>query len=430
MVRTISCIFIFATYLFLPLHSLAQEDSVVVSESRTEDLEFLVFEVLLNNPEIQAASYQMEVMEGKARQAGTLDDPELRYFREEMPGFRWNQAMIDRIELMQMVRFPTKLYAESKIAGIQAEHAHHDHLEKINEVLAKLKSVYYELWFVQQNTVLARENIRLMKQFSKIAETKYAVGDASQQDALKARVEVAKMENDLISLRQRELGAKAMLMAILNRAAQDTIGFAVIPEEVVFAPTLDTLKALAIVNRPMVKHDSLGIDENRSVVSLARQEYLPDLKFGLEYMSGPLFGTRTWTVSAGITLPFAPWTLGKASGRVQEAQAMTQRSIAIYNTTRNMVLSNVSELYYKAEASKRQLDTYRTRILPQAQHSLDASITAYQTGKTDFLMLLDAYRTLIELRMEYYMLRMQFEQTVAELEWAVGYQGVANLQSR
>jgi cobalt-zinc-cadmium efflux system outer membrane protein len=425
MVRTL----IFLSFnLLLLLDIRAQVDSIVIPHSQVEDLEFLVFEVLANNPDVQAATYQMEIMEGKAQQTGTLDDPELRYRRDEMPDFRWREPMFHRIELMQMLRFPTKLSAESKIGNIQAEHAHHDHLEKVNEVLAKMKSTYYELWFVQQSIALTQENVRLMRKFARTAETKYAVGEISQQDALKARVELAKLENEMVKLRQQELATKAMLMAILNRAAGDTVGFAVISEEVVFKPTLETLQGIALQTRPMLKHDSLGIDESRSMLSLAQQEYLPDFRFGVEYMRGPLPGTPAWTVTAGVTLPFVPWTLGKAGGRVQEAQASVQRSMAMYNASKNMVVSNVTALYHTVIAGKKQLETYRTKILPQAQQSLDASMTVYQTGKTDFLMLLDAYRTLVDLRMEYFMLRMQFEQSIAELEQAVGYQGVATLE--
>lgn len=413
-------VLIVITLLVSPLLLLGQTSSLTISESHSEDLQLLTIEALVNNPEIQAASARMDIMAGKTRQAGTLDDPELRYMREEMPDFRWSQAMYSRLELMQMFRLPTKLFLESSLAEIKEEHAHHDHLEKINEVLAKLKSAYYELWFVQQNISLLRENIRLMRQFSKLSQTKYSVGEASQQDVLKAQVEVAKLENDLTTLRQKELTAKAMLMAILNRAPSDTIGFAVIPEEVSFSVSLDTLQTLAFQNRPMLKHDSLGIRESETMLSLAKQEYLPNFKVGLQYVTIPVSGFQGWSVMAGLTIPFAPWTLGKASGRVEEANASIRRSTAIYNATRNMVIASVQELYYKAEANKRQLDTYRTRILPQAQQSLEASITGYQTGQTDFLMLLDAYRTLVELKMEYFMIRMQYEQTMAELERAVG----------
>ena len=395
-------------------------DSIIIPEPTVITVDFLIYEALMNNPEILAGLYQMDVMEAKVSQVGALDDPELRYMREGLPGFRWNEAMYSNIELMQMLRFPTKLATQSKLAEIRAEHAHHDHLEKINEVLARLKAAYYELWFVQQNIVLIRENTRLMKQFAEIARTKYSVGESSQQDVLKAQVELSMLSNQLISLRQQELSAKAMLMAILNRAPNDTLGFAIIPEEMISPAPLDSLLHFALLNRSMLKHDSLMISESSTELSLAKQEYIPDFKFGLEYVTGSVDNFRGWTVTAGITLPFAPWTLGKANARVEEASAAIKRSEAQYNASRNMVFSNVKDFYYKTEAGKRQLDTYRMSILPQARQSLSASQAAYQTGKTDFLMLIDSYRTLVDLTVEYFMVRMQYEQTTAELERAVG----------
>ena len=93
-----------------------------------------------------------------------------------------------------------------------------------------------------------------------------------------------------------------------------------------------------------------------------------------------------------------------------------------------MVASKIKDLYFKAEAGQRQLDTYRTVIIPQARQSLNASLTSYQIGRTDFLMLIDAYRTNVSLMTEYFMTRMQFEQTVADLERAVGVQYVSGLK--
>jgi outer membrane protein TolC len=87
-----------------------------------------------------------------------------------------------------------------------------------------------------------------------------------------------------------------------------------------------------------------------------------------------------------------------------------------------MVAGNIRDLYYKADAAKKQLDSYRQGILPQARQSLSASLTAYQNGATDFLMLMDAYRTQVNLTKEYFMARMQFEQAVTGIEREIGYQ--------
>jgi outer membrane protein TolC len=417
----------FTFFLLLPFPLFGQADSVLTPEKGTQDLQSLVGEALLNNPDIRAELHQIDANAAKVPQEASLDDPVFTYFREEMPGFRLNEAMFSKYELMQMIRFPSKLSAQSKLADIEVDHARQTHLEKINEVLEKLKSGYYELWGVQQNIALQHENARLLKQFIRIANAKYAVGEAAQQEVLKAQVELAKTENALVDLRRQEHGVKAMLMAVLNRSVQDTLGPATIPEDVVFRPSLETLQRIALENRPMIVHDSLDINQSRMMLSLAKQEYLPDLRLGVMYMDSPISGMNGWSVAAGISLPFAPWTLNKASGRVEQASAMIRKSEARYTATRNMVTSEVAELYYRIEALKQQLTNYRSSIIPSARQSLDASLAAYQTGRTDFLMLLDSYRTLVDLQMEYYMQRMQFEQTVATLERAVGYQQVAYL---
>ncbi len=411
--------YIFAFLLLVPLQLIAQ------GASDTLNLNDLVREALQNNPELKAFEYNRNMMEARVEGTGVLDDPELTYMRDEMPNFRWKDAMYSRIELMQMFPFPGKLSTETEIAEIAAEHAHHEHMEKANEVLAKLRSAYYELWFAQQSLALNRENARLLQQFTKIAQTRYGVGETPQQDVLKAFVEIAKLDNQLITLRQQELTMKAMLVALLNRSAKDTLGIAIAPNELVKLLTLDSLHSIAMRYRGMLLHDSLSVEESRKMLSLAKKEYLPNFKLGLEYVTMPLNSDfKAWTVSAGVTLPFMPWSLGRTSAKVEETTIGIDKARETLNNSRNMVRSNISELYFKAGSFKKQLENYSTVIVPQSQQALRASMMAYQTGKTDFLMLIDSYRMLVELSMEKLMLRMQFEQTIAEMKRAVGYAGI------
>ena len=394
----------------------------------TMQLDTLIAEAMKNNPEIRAALAEVDVMRARVSQAGTLDDPELKFMQEGMPDFKFNEAMFSRLELMQMIPFPTKLGVRKDMANIQARSAHSEQLEKVNEVLTKLKSTYVELWFIQQNIALAQENSQLMKQFLSIAQIKYTTGQVPQQDILKAQIEIAMIGNEQISLRQKELSMKAMLMSLLNRDDRDTITTAMMPVEVSFSLNLDSLLNYALHNRPMIVKDSLMIDESKTMLSMAKQEYLPDFKFGIERMTEPMGSFTGWSISAGITIPFAPWTLGKAGARVDEANAAIIRSNASYTSTRNMVSSNIKDLYYKIQSLNQQLDIYNSSILPQTKQSIQASLTSYQTGTTDFLMLIDAYRTLVNLSKEYFMTRMQFEQNVAELEREVGTQKLSDVR--
>src|SRR5260221_6493476 len=191
--------------LMAPVPALSQADSVVLGDSSVLNLSFLVAEAMLRNPEIQAALSEWDALEARVPQAGALPDPELKFMQEEMPGFVFNEAMYTHLELMQRVPFPSKLSARSEIASKLAEHAHHDHLEKVNEIIARLKKSYDELWFTQESMVLDRERSRLTGQMKSIAQVRYGGAEASQQDVLKAQVEQSMISNELISLRQQEL---------------------------------------------------------------------------------------------------------------------------------------------------------------------------------------------------------------------------------
>lgn len=384
------------------------------------ELDALIQEALSNNPGLRASRHQIEAIHAGSRRAGLLDDPELMYMREEMPGFRFNEAMFSRIELMQMVPFPSKIAKQSEIANIDTDHAHHEYAERELEVIKDLKSAYFEFWFSRQAVALNDENIRLITQLLQVAKTKFSTGDGALQDVLNATVELARAENKRNTLNQQEHSSRVMLNSILNRRLDDALGEAFLPDTVLPLPSLQVLQERALTRRPMLLHDSLVVEQQRLVLSLARQAYLPDMTFGLQYVTSPVGDFRGWSVRAGITLPFAPWVMGKASSRVEEATASIGKASEDLAASRAMVAASVADAYFKATSLKAQVESYNKVIIKQARQSLNASLTSYQNGATAFMAVIDAYRTLVDLSMEALMTRMQFEQSIAGLERNVG----------
>lgn len=164
---------------------------------------------------------------------------------------------------MQMVPFPTKLSTKREVAEIDADHAHHDHMEKEFEVLFRLKSAYAELWYIQQSIELTRRNGEVLEQAFAVVRSRYGTGSAGEEDVMKASVESARNENLVVSLRQRELSMKSMIMSILDRSVDDTIGIAVLPDSLILPVSADTLIEWGMEYRPMLQHDSLDLVEQK-----------------------------------------------------------------------------------------------------------------------------------------------------------------------
>jgi outer membrane protein TolC len=387
----------------------------------------VVAEVLRNNQEIESALQQMFVMDAKVPQEGVLPPPEFIYMREGMPGFRYDEAMFERFELMQMIPFPTKLGTKSSIAEIVADHAHHAHLEKVYEVVSRAKMAYAELWYARRALELSRGNSDLLSQIVTAARDRYSVGSGGLQEILRAELELEKNRNQSIDFRQREQSMNAMLASLLNRPPGDTLGATVYPDSVLFDYTIEQLEGKALHTRAMLMHDSLMIEEKLAMRSMAKQEIIPDFRLGIQYMRGPMDEFRGWTITAGVTLPFAPWAVGAVTGKIEEAESEVIKANAAFTASKSMVASEIRGLVFKARGQATQLESYRRAILPRARQSLEAGIAGYRTGKTDFLMVLDSYRMVSDMTMESLMLRMEYEQTVARLEREVGVTDLSRL---
>jgi outer membrane protein TolC len=400
---------------------------MLAQEKPKLELNELIDEALENNLELKAQSYQIEVAEAKVPQAKSLDNPELTFRLMEMQGLKPNEAMWANVELMQMFPFPGKLSSMGQAADIAARRSRQEYNEKSVEVIMRVKSAFYELWYIQKALVFNDENKKLLQQFIDIARLQYSVGKVTIQDLLKAQVELTKFENDRLTLEQKETGMLAMLAQLLNRNISEFVGQTSAPDTIQFNVDISQVQEAALKRCSRLRSDSLMVEQDREMLHLAKLEYLPDFKLGVEYVTSPMTGFRGWSLAAGVSLPFSFWTLGKANARLDEATASIKKSTAMYNDERNMLLSRVKDFYTKAVSLKRQYDLYRESILPQSEQALSATLTNYQTGRTDFLMLIDSYRMLVMFKMEFLMKRMEFEQTLADLEKEIGCRDIEDI---
>jgi outer membrane protein TolC len=394
--------------------------ALVAQAQEAEDLQFLIIEAIQKNPRIAAEVARMELMERRVPQASALEDPQVIYKLMEFPGTRFSDARYQNIELMQMITFPTKLWTKKTIAEIQAEHAHHDHLETILDVTAELKAAYAMLWAARTRLAINHENQRLLQQILQTAQTLYAVGKGTLQDVLKTNIELAKQQTLAAAIQQDIATAESMMRALLLRPADSPIGPIQLDSLKPITQKPETFIAYALANRPMLLHDSLSVLESDFMIRLMKQEYLPDFRVSLERVTMPTLGMKSWTIMAGISIPFAPWTLSKASARVQEATAERSMRTSLLNSSRSMVEAEIRKAYASVKALEQQVQSFERTVIPQTQQSLQALVAEYETGKTNFLMLIDGFRMYQDMKMEAIMARMHYEQERAKLERAIG----------
>lgn len=374
--------------------------SVMAAEAPRLNLKNYLGEVRDSNPEIAAASALSKVYAAKVEQAWLPMDPVLEFERMYAKGALGSGAAERNISIRQEFRNPYKSRLQKRAAAAESGYYLSRKLERVNRTLAEAKAAFYEYALSWQYERVYTENLELINKFARIAETRYAVNQGSQSDAIKAQVELSKALNMLITVQQEKETAAARVNAFRGKRPEAPLAepepFAVDPS----TPDYKDLEAAALAKNPGLAAMASRLSGAEKKLALARAEYAPDFMLSWRRRASDDSAMNgTYDLSLGLTLPL--W-YPKQSEMASEAAAERDMSAAEYEAARNDLLLELKESAVKLGYYKRLADLYAGTVLPQAEASLKASEAAYQAGKTDFLDLVDANRTLLETKREYY----------------------------
>ncbi|MCP3676832.1 MAG: TolC family protein, partial [Deltaproteobacteria bacterium] len=236
----------------------------------------MIDEALRSNPELQAAKLRWDASTERILQERSLDDPVIgfTYFGEQVQT-RVGEKQAG-VMASQKVPFYGKLRLKGEVARSEAKVSGGVYRTREREIVARAKSAFYELYWAHKSISINEENSNLLKGFVKIAEVKYATAKATQQDVLKAQVELSKIVNELISLEQLRETAAARINTLLNRHPDAPLG---IPEEVDIAEltvSLEDLYEKAKDVSPDLSILKSIIERDKAAYKLAKKQYLPD----------------------------------------------------------------------------------------------------------------------------------------------------------
>jgi outer membrane protein, heavy metal efflux system len=382
-------------------------------------------EALKNNPEINAAKRKVEAARARASQTTYLEDPELNLEAWGVPlnhPLRYRSANPLIVGVRQKLPFFGKLGLKGEMADQDVRMIEEELRGKEQEIIAKVKAAYADYFMTTKSVEISKELLELIRHTSTTAEGLYQVGKTPQQDVLRALLEQTELLNKLTSAEKDRLISQAKLNTLLSRPPESHVG---LPQELDLRSVpvaTSQLEKLAIEQRPELRALESSISRFETAVQLAeRNRKYPDFMVGLQYWVAPDQSPRhMYAPMVTLTIPFSPWTKGKHDYEVQEALAERQAAKANLAAMKNMALLELREALAKLEAAMKSVSIYRDGLLPQTEQSFQAAVAAYQTGGVNFMTLLDAQRTIRDVRMGYYKALVDYEQSRADLERAVG----------
>ena len=407
-------------FLLSPLAAPAEETKPA------ENLTQLIDTALANNPEIKASEARWQMFRNRVQHEGRLEDPMLMLKIQngivtDPLNFRKDGMTQKVIGISQLLPYWGKRGLREEVAAKEAESYRWAVEERKLELTRMCKETFYQLYFVDKSLEIVEKNIRILDDFTTLAETRYSVGQGAQQDVFKAQVERSKMFDMRISLEGQRKSLQANLNALLYRPADTPVGRIPEPEIRPLVLTPAELKRAAIDNRPLLKSLNALIGKGEAGHKLAEKEFYPDFTVSFEYMQRDRFGDEAGNdmYSLGVTFNLPVYRHHRHEMQA-EADATVRMSDEELNSLKNSIDSGISDLLAQLERRRKLVELYRIGIIPQAEQSLESAAIGYRVNKVDFLTLLDSRMTLFNYEREYYDSLADYQMKLAQLEALVG----------
>jgi cobalt-zinc-cadmium efflux system outer membrane protein len=339
-----------------------------------------------------------------------------------LPGLSLQDPLgMNQIQLMQMVPFPGKLGAAGREAQARAEASAARADDLGWELRSQVAMLFYEIYSTEQSIRVALETQQLLRDIATTAGRMYAVGDGRQPDVLRTQVEVERMTEEVLRMRIMRESLVARLSALLDLPSSTALGEMLIPAFPADLPGLDTLIALALRQRPMLRAGQQDVRAAESARTLARREIWPDLQLGVIYGQRPMAdgGTdRMASFMLGFNLPI--FAGSRQLPMREEALAMRDMALADLTAMEADTRGRVKVAYADLRQARQLHDLYQATLLPQARATAASALAAYQVGDLTLMSLLESQMTVNRYQQELFRMLAAEGRSWAELEMLAG----------
>jgi len=374
--------------------------------------------VLTRNPSVAQMVAAWQAASARYPQVTSLDDP--------MAGAKIGPGSIGAdsvdfaymLEISQKIPFPGKLNLKGQAALAEAGAAGRD-VEDIRLQLVELaRSAFYDYYLVARALEVNRENLALLNEFKKNAQSRYATGLVSQQDMLQAEVEIGREQERTLTLEETHGIAVARINTLMHLPPDQPILSP--PSTLPSRPPVADVRLLrdqALSARPDVQALLARVRAEEANVGLARKEFCPDFELMAGYDA--FWQEKPLRPQVGVRLNL-PIRQDRRYAGVAEAEAKLAQRRAELDRLVDQMAFQVQEAYEKVRKAERAVLLYEKTLRPAAKANVDSAQSAYVTGKIPFLSLIEAQRQKTTIQDRYYETVADYHRRWATLERVVG----------
>ena len=299
-------------------------------------------------------------------------------------------------------------------------------LEQLDLAL-RVKGAYFNVLAADKLVEVAQKDVESRKSNAEVARNFYNVGMIPINDLLKAEVELANSEQNLVRARSGAQSTRSAFNTVLVRPINEPL---VLEDILTYIPEKGEYEGYvkkALSDRPEIKILDVNMLQADQQIRLAQSKYYPEANLSFQYIKeGDSFDVdggasgldpNQWQLTASLTWTFWEWGKTYYSAKQQESRKreLVQTKLDVDDGIRLDVKQAILDL----EVAERNVPT-TIKAVQQAEENLRVNEERYKAQVTTITEVLDAQTLLTQARVNYYQALYGHNLAKARLERAVG----------
>lgn len=366
---------------------------------------------MAQNPTLRAAAAELDANDGTVRQAGLIPNPVLGVDQEDVK----SGTRVTTVQLSQTLEMGGKRAARVDVAQRGKDIAAVDLVARRADVRASAIQAFFDALTAQERVKVVEESLRIANSGADAATRRVTAGKVSPTEETRARVAASTAR---IDLRQAQAEASAALraltavMGVPDGSIQRLDGNV---DDLPVAPSAPNIMA-RLPDAPAVRRALLEVQRAQASYGLARANGVPNVTVGVGARRAQDLGRNQPVFTVSVPLPF----FDRNQGTQLEALRRRDAAQATAQAEELRLRSELLQMADLLQARKEEVEALRREVLPGAQSAYEAARTGFELGKFSFLDALDAQRTWLQVRSQYFTAVAQVHRTAAEIDRQLG----------
>ena len=294
------------------------------------------------------------------------------------------------------------------------------------QLILDATSNYYSVLETKNMRAVNEESVNNLKAHLDIVQAKYQEGVAAKSEVLRAEVEVANADQNLIKAQNQYELAVSDLLTTMNMDAGTELE---LKGELAYQADTRTLEeaiSLAKQNRPEMAQAQISVDSAQKSIEIAESNKRPTVSLSASTgWNDRLLPTDDTNWSVGASASWNIFDAGVTKSKVSQAESSVAKAKLQVEQTTDSIEQEVRQSYLNMKEAEKRLNTTEVTV-NKANEDLYIALETYRAGVSTNLDVFDAQLALTQAKTNHVQALYDYNVNKAKLDKAMGVK-TANL---